>query len=218
MKNIVIIGAGGHAKVVVDIFLKRKKILKENINIVGFLDDSYSDDRQKYIFNIPILGKIDLIEKGLLKKKYEYIIGIGNNKVREIIFNKYKNIKYCTAVHPNAIIGEYVEIGQGTVIMANVVVNPDTKIGKHCILNTSSVVEHDNYIDDFVHISPNATLCGEVKIKKGSWIGANAVIKNQKKIGKDVIVGAGTVIIKDIEDNCTAVGNPGKVIKINKEV
>lgn len=218
MKNIVIIGAGGHAKVIVDIFFKRKKILKENINIVGFLDDSYTDNCRKNIFNIPILGKIDLIEKKLLEKKYEYIIAIGNNRVRETIFNKYKTLNYCMAIHPNAIIGEYVEIGKGTVIMANTVVNSDTKIGRHCILNTSSIIEHDNYIDDFVHISPNATLCGEVKVEKRSWIGANAVIKNQKKIGKNVIVGAGTVVIEDIEDNCTVVGNPGKVIKINKEV
>lgn len=216
MKDIVIIGAGGHAKVVADIILKRKEVLKEELNIIGFLDDNFDKIEYREIFNIPILGSLDLIEE-FKNKDYEYIIAIGNNLIRRKLAKKYSKLNYYTAIHPTAVIGNMIIIEEGTVVMANVVINPCCKIGKHCILNTSCVIEHDNTIDNYVHISPNATLCGNVFINKYSWIGAGAVIIQNKNIGKKVIVGAGTVVIKDVEDNCIVIGNPGSICKISNE-
>ena len=214
MKNIVIIGAGGHAKVVADIILKRKEILKEDLTIIGFLDDNYENLKNKEIFNIPVLGKTDLIND-FESKDYEYIIAVGNNLVRKKISEKYSDLNYYTAIHPTAVIGNEVTIGEGTAVMANTVINPYSKIGKHCILNTSCIIEHDNTIKNYVHISPNAVLCGEVTIKENSWIGAGSSVKQEITVGKNIIIGAGTVVIRDIEDNCTAVGNPAKIIKKN---
>lgn len=214
MKDIVIIGAGGHAKVVADIILKRKEILKEELNIIGFLDDNYRNLNYKEIFNIPILGNTELI-KEFKNKNYEYVIAVGNNLVRKKIAEKYSGLNYYTVIHPTAVIGNTVKINVGTVVMANVVVNSYSQIGKHCILNTSCIVEHDNKIENYVHISPNTVLCGEVTIKENSWIGAGSSIKQTITIGENVIVGAGTVVIRDIEDNCTAVGNPARIIKKN---
>lgn len=211
MKDIVIIGAGGHAKVIADIILKREELLDEKINIIGFLDDGYKKLEYKDIFDIPILGDTTLIKD--LEKEYSYIIGIGNNEIREKISSKFMNLRYHTAIHPSAIIGKDVSIGEGTVVMANVVINSGTTIGKHCILNTGSILEHDNIIENCCHISPNSTLCGTVRVEKNTWIGAGSVIIQNKKIGENSVIGAGSVIIKDIPSNCVAVGNPVKIIK-----
>lgn len=214
MKNIVIIGSGGHAKVIADILLKRKEVLKEELDIIGFLDDNFQNLEYREIFNIPILGSLELIEE-FKNKDYEYIIAIGNNLIRKKIAEKYSKLIYYTAIHPTAVIGNMVTIEEGTVVMANAVINSYSKIGKHCILNTSCVIEHDNNIKNYVHISPNTTLCGGVVIKEKSWIGAGSNIKQGVSIGKNVIVGAGTVVIRDVENNVTAVGNPARIIKRN---
>ena len=158
MKDIVIIGAGGHAKVIADIILKRKELLNEKNNIVGFLDDGYKNLKYNKIFDIPILGDTSLIENLEKNKKYNYIIGIGSNEVRKKIYSKFPTLNYYTVIHPTAVIGLDVSIGKGTVVMSNVVVNSGTRIGDHCILNTGSIVEHDNIVENYCHLSPNSIL------------------------------------------------------------
>lgn len=213
MKKIIIIGSGGHAKVVADIILTREKDLNEDLKIIGFLDDNFKNLRYDNIFNIPILGDLNNIDNFSKNEDYFFIIAIGSNEVRKKISEKYKELNYYTAIHPKSIISREVEIGSGTVVMANVVINPNSTIGKHCILNTSSVIEHDNELGDYVHISPNATLCGGVSIDDNSWVGAGSVVRQQIHIGKDIIVGANSVVVKDIENSCIVAGNPAKKIK-----
>ena len=140
MKEIVIIGASGHAKVVADIIFARKKDLNEEIEIIAFLDDNYKKLKYKKIFGIPIIGDLNKIED-LYKKGYLFVIAIGNNHIRKKIFERYNKLKYYTVIHPKAIIAKEVLIGEGTVIMANVVINSYSVIGKQCILNTASVIE-----------------------------------------------------------------------------
>ncbi len=205
MKKIIIIGAGGHAKVIADIIIKRKKILKENIKIEAFLDDKYTKEEVIYQ-GIPLIGTIKNINT-LKKEDYYFIIAIGNNDIREKIANKYK-LKYYTAVHPDAILAEDVKLGKGSVIMANTVINSSSIIADHCIINTSSIIEHDSKIDDFVHISPNTALAGNVKVGRKSWIGMGSSIIQGINIGENVRIGAGSVVLNDIEDNVTAYGVP----------
>lgn len=212
MRNIVVIGAGGHAKVVADIILQRKKILKEDINIVCFLDDGYKHLAYKSIFGVPIKGGTDLVDS-FKNFNYEYIIAIGNNNIRKKMSEKYSNIKYYTAIHPTAVIGHEVDIKDGTVIMANAIVNAYSRIGVHCIINTGSIIEHDNIIGDYVHISPNATLCGEVKVGNCTWIGAGSKVKQGLSIGENSIVGLGSVVLQSINKNSIIVGIPAKSLK-----
>lgn len=214
MKRIIVIGAGGHAKVVIDIMLQRKKAFNDNLIIEGILDDSFIENEKKELFGIPIIGKINKILE--LSSDIYYVIAIGNNSIRRKISKDYKNLKYITLIHPKAIIAENVIIYEGTVVMAGVIINSYTKIGKHCIVNTGSIIEHDNIIGDCVHVSPNATLCGGISVEDISWIGAGATIMQNVKIGTDSIIGAGAIVVKNIPSNCTAVGNPAKPIKFKE--
>lgn len=215
MKKVIVIGSGGHAKVIIDIILQRNKILDDNLNIIGILDDKYNEDEKIEIFETPVIGKIDKMLE--LDEDVYYVIAIGNNSVRRKIAEKYSDKKFITLIHPKAIIGEKVNIEDGTVVMAGSIINSYTKIGKHCILNTGSIIEHDNIIENYVHISPNATLCGGVTVGEETWVGAGATIIQEKKIGKKIIVGAGTVIVKNLQDKIKVIGVPAKIIE-EKEI
>lgn len=204
-QKVVIIGAGGHAKVIADIIIKSRDCL------LGFLDDNISEGT-KIIKEYTILGKIenclDLYNKD---DTIQFIIAIGNNSIRKQIATKYK-IPYYTAIHPTATIGLEIKIGKGTVIMANACINSNTTIGKHCIINTGSIVEHDNIIENFVHLSPNVTLGGTVKIGEKAHIGIGATVKNNITIGANTTIGAGAVVVKDIIEKGTYIGIPAKMI------
>lgn len=203
-KDVIIIGAGGHAKVIADI------IYKSGDNLIGFLDDNLANKGKEIYLGKKVIGTTKDIE--IYNKNY-FIIGIGNNSIRKKINNE-NNLKLYTAIHPSAIIAEDVKIGTGSVIMAGVVINPGTVIGKNCIINTCSSLDHDNLLEDYVHISPGAHLAGTVTIKEGTWICTGAIVKNNITIGKNNIIGAGGVVIKDIiEENTTYVGVPAKRIK-----
>lgn len=199
-KEVIIIGAGGHGKVIADI------ILKSGDQIKGFLDDSFPD--RKSFIGYPILGKLNTL---VSTEKTEYIIAIGNADLREKIASKHKEIEWYTAIHPSAVISDIdVSIGTGTAIMANAVVNPGTHIGNHCIINSGSIVEHDNYINDYVHISVGAKLAGTVSIGTKTWVGIGAVINNNLSVCAGCMVGAGAVIVSDIKKPGTYIGVPAK--------
>lgn len=207
-KNVVIIGAGGHAKVIADIIQKSGDV------IFGLLDDNLEEgtiiDNNN---NLKVIG--DLNKRFTLPITHpdlEFVIAIGGNKRRKEIAEKnVPNMKYYTAIHPTANIGMDVSIGEGTVIMANACINSSAKVGKHCIINTGAIIEHDNKIEDYVHISPNATLCGTVTIGENTHIGAGAIIKNNIEIASDCIIGAGAVVVKNIKETGTYIGVPAKI-------
>lgn len=201
MRNLIIIGGGGHAKVIADIAIANK------YNILGFLDDNPNISK---LLGYSHLGGIDDAMRFVAKA--EFIIAIGNNTVRKTISQKF-DLKFATLIHPSAIVGSDVAIGEGSVIMPNTVINSSTKIGKHCIINTCASVDHDNSISDFTHISPNATLCGTVKIGENCHVGAGATIINNINIFSNCTIGAGAVVTSNIENSGTYVGVPAKKIR-----
>lgn len=203
-KKVIIFGASGHAKVIADI------IKKSNDELIGFLDDNIEIIGKSIFDGKIVLG--DTSEESV--KKYSdcyFIIGIGSNKVRKIISEKYQNLKWYTAIHPNSIIGYDVSINEGTAIMAGAIINTGTIVGKHCIINTSSSIDHDNTLENYVHISPGSHLAGTVKVGEGTWICAGVTVINNIIIGKNNIIGAGATVIRNIEDeNSTYIGVPVK--------
>lgn len=205
--EIVMIGQGGHSKVIQDIILSNKEY-----EIVGYLDDRYEDiTRVDNIYFGPISTAYEMIND---VNQIKFVIAIGNNKVRKKIAEKLSlpDNCYATLIHKTAVISPNAKIGNGTVVMPHAVINADTQIGNHSIINTGSIVEHDNILGDFVHISPHATLTGSIIIEEGVHIGAAATLIPSVKIGEWSVIGAGAVVINDIPPNCTAVGIPAKVI------
>lgn len=206
-KQVVIIGAGGHAKVIADI------IVKSGNRVYGFLDDNLeigatiANNEQ-----FKIIGKIEKINKLKENTNLEFVIAIGDNTVRKNIAENY-NVKYYTAIHPSSIIALDVSIEEGTVVMANTVINTSAKIGRHCIVNTGAIIEHDNIIENYVHVSPNATLSGTVKVGTMTHIGSGAAIKNNINICNNCIIGVGAVVVKDIKEPGVYVGVPARKTK-----
>ncbi len=202
MKNrLIIIGAGGHGKVIADI------ALKNGYTDIAFCDDHVSGDW----FGCPVLGKIKDIDNWN-DGETDFIIAIGNNATRKTISEAVK-VPWITLVHPSAQIGVGVEIGKGTVIMAGVILNADTKIGQHSIINSGAVIEHDNVIGDYVHVSPNASLGGTVSVGGETHIGIGAVVKNNIEISSKCTIGAGAVVVKDILRGGVYAGIPASPIQ-----
>jgi sugar O-acyltransferase (sialic acid O-acetyltransferase NeuD family) len=199
MKTIVIFGAGGHTKVIIDLINTL-----QDYEIVGIYDDS----KEGFFQNIPIIGKIHQINTNY----DEYIIGIGNNEIREKIYNQYQNLPWAVLIHPKSIVAKNAIVNKGTVIFAGAVIQTDVTIGKHCIINTNCNIDHECILSDFTSICPGSTICGNVQIGKLTFIGANSTIIQGITIGNKCLTGAGSVIIKNIENNKKVVGNPGRII------
>ncbi len=191
----ILYGASGHAKVVLDICLKNE------ISIQHILDDN---KEVKTLLGLPVLHQYS----NAIFKNNRMIISIGNNNIRKKIVERV-NAMYGMAIHPSSVIDKTVTIGEGTVVMANAVINSSSVIGEHCIINTSSSVDHDCFIGNFAHISPKATLCGGVHVGEGTHIGAGAIVLPNVKVGNWCIIGAGTVVLKDVDNHSKLVGNPG---------
>ncbi len=200
MNRLIIIGAGGHGKVIADNAFKN-----------GYTDINFADDNSKgECLGFPIIGTVSEIES-FDDGKTDFVIGIGNSKIRKIIAEKY-DVNWVTLIHPSAQIAMKVSIGKGTVVMAGAVVNVCATIGKHCIINTNAVVEHDNIIGDYVHISPGVALGGTVNIGSCSHIGLGADVINNITICDGCVIGAGAVVVKNIESSGTYVGVPMRKI------
>ncbi|WP_394186941.1 acetyltransferase [Metabacillus halosaccharovorans] len=202
----VLIGAGGHAKVITDILETNNYIIK------GFVDDHMNEGN---FLQYPLLGGIEVIPS--LIEKYpdlKFIISIGSNSIRKQLAVKLTKlgVTFGTVIHPSAVISSRAKIEQGTVVMPNVVINSNVSIGEHCIINSSAVVEHDCHIRDFVHLSPGVLLAGNVTVGEGTHIGIGVKSIQNLQIGSNTVVGAGSVIIKNIPDNVTVVGVPARNI------
>jgi acetyltransferase EpsM len=203
MSKICLFGASGHGKVVKDV------ATSTNIVVEAFIDDN---PKSEFLHEIPIVTSQEMATY----KANNFVISIGNNKIRKLISEKIKN-DFTTLIHKTAVISPTATIAEGTVVMNGTNINADTNIGKHVIINTAAVIEHDCNINNFVHISPNATVTGNVSIGEGSHIGAGAIIIPNITIGKWATIGAGAVIINDVPDYAVVVGNPGKIKKYNNE-
>ncbi len=196
MNRLIIVGAGGHGKVIAD------NAIRNGYTDICFIDDNVSGS----CLGFPIVGKCHDLEQ-FHDGKTDFIIGIGNNATRKQIAEQY-DVNWVPLVHPSAQIAIHVSIGKGTVIMAGAVVNVCASIGEHCIVNTCAIIEHDNVIEDYVHISPNVALGGTVHVGESTHIGIGAAASNNIDICGGCIIGAGALVTKDVKDKGTYIGVP----------
>ena len=207
MKTLMIIGAGGHGKVVADAASSMK-----HWNEIVFVDKRHPD--LSTTGHWPVNYNDDGLET-LDKKTYDFIVAIGDNNIRHKLHSslKERGFNIVNVIHPTAEISEYAELGVGNVILVHAVINVDVKLGDACIINTTATVDHDCIIDDGVHISPGVNLSGQVEVGERSWIGIGASVIQQVKIGAGVTVGAGSVVLSNVKDNITIAGAPARIIK-----
>ena len=202
--RIFLYGASGHAKVICEILEAQHR------NPYGLVDDN---PNLTSLLEYPVYHTF---EQAAVTEHDQFIISIGNNRIRKAIAAKLGTAIFTNAIHPAAVISPRSSVGSGTVVMPNVSLNAHSNIGNHVILNTNCSIDHDCLLEDYVHISPNAALAGNVQVGEGTQIGIGACVMQNIRIGKWVTIGAGAVIIRDVPDFAVVVGNPGRIIKMNQ--
>jgi UDP-N-acetylbacillosamine N-acetyltransferase len=208
--RIVILGGGGHGKVVADL------VRACGHQVVGFVDrDASKLGREVEPGGARVLyTEDDFFETLEEERDFDAVaLAVGDNTARlRLYFELMGQVEMPPLIHPGAVVSPSADLGEATVAMAGVVVNAAAAVGRGVILNTACVVEHDCVVGDGAHVSPNATLAGTVSVGERAWIGAGAVVINNRTVGPDAIVGAGAVVIGDIDAGVTAVGTPAAAV------
>lgn len=207
--QIVIIGAGGHGKVVLDIL--RAAGLHEP---VGFVD-SFANRAGTTFAGLPIFGTANVLPKLRQQNIRGAIVAIGDCRARQkySVLLREQGFELVNAIHPTASISPTAHLGHNVVIAALAAVCTEAKIGDSVILNTSSVADHECEIGEAAHICPGAHLAGRVRVGAGAWIGLGANVIQCMSIGEHAMVGAGAVVVRDVPAYATVVGVPARVIK-----
>jgi sugar O-acyltransferase (sialic acid O-acetyltransferase NeuD family) len=196
--NLIVHGAGGHARVVVDCSIA------QGHHVVTICDPNCEGE----LYGIPIFADYTTPDF----QDASAIIAIGDNAVRKNVASKVTHA-FANVIHPSAVCSPYASMGLGNAILHSAVIQAESVVGNHVIINTGAQVDHDCMIGDFVHLAPGVILCGNVVIGEGTFMGAGSIVIPGKKVGAWSIIGAGSVVIDNIPDNVVAVGNPARVIK-----
>ena len=205
-KSIIIIGAGGHAKVIIE-------ILKScNIKIAYCIGQENDGET---CLGIPVLKGDQNLEKLFNNGFKKIFVAIGSNNLRAKITKRIKEIGFeiINAISPYSIISKSVSLGTGIAIMPGAIINAACNISDNSIINTGTTIDHDCNIGLGSHIGPQCALAGNVTIGEGAFLGIGTKVIPGILIGTNSILGAGSVVIKNIKSNCTAVGVPAKTIR-----
>ena len=200
--EVVVIGAGGHAVVVVS------TLQEAGMNVVASLDDAASRHGDE-ILGVRVVGSTDVRQfDGALA-----LVAIGDNAIRHRVVDRLGNrFEWMSVVHPRAYVHPSVRIGVGTVVFAGAVVQPQTRLGEHVIINTGAAVDHDCEIGSFAHIAPGSHLAGQVGVGDGVLLGIGSSAAPGVRIGSWATIGAGATVIKDLPGDAVAVGTPARVM------
>lgn len=201
-RAIVVIGAGGHGRMILDCLDGR--------DIAGILDAGLAPGTM--IGKVAVIGDDRRLDDPGFINTHAFIVGLGDNALRQRIARKISEAGgvFAQAVHRSAIIGSRVVIGAGTVMGAGAIVNCDSIIGSHAIVNTGAQIDHDCHIGDGCHICPGTVIAGTVRIGSWSMLGAGTTVINNISIGENTVIGAGAVVVRDIPAGARAYGNPAR--------
>ena len=207
-KTLLILGAGGHGRVVADCALASGLWTE-----VFFLDDRYPD--LVSVNDWKIIGKVSDCPD-FLSSYPEMALGVGVSydslRLEWIQLMSQAGATFPPVIHPSAVVSQYASVGDGSVVFAGAVLNVNASVGKGCIINTNAMIDHDCSIGDGSHISPAACLAGNVVVGDLCWVGMGANILQGVDIGRQSIIGAGAVVLKSIPAGSKAYGVPAKLV------
>lgn len=203
-QSVYILGAGGHAKVVID------ALLANNMEITGILDGRREVGSR--VLDVPIVGDDQYLE-GISPFDVCLVNGVGANpqvsrRQRLFISMKNRGFQFCSITHPTAIIAKEVQMMEGCQVMAGVVLQAGAVLERNVVINSRASVDHDCLVSAHAFVGPGVVLCGDVVVGKSAFIGAGSVVLPGVKIGKSAIIGAGAVVTKNVLSQSIMVGNP----------
>jgi sugar O-acyltransferase (sialic acid O-acetyltransferase NeuD family) len=210
-ESIFVVGAAGHAKVIIDIIERQ-----EAWRIAGLIDTYKAPGTE--VMDYEVLGPEDRLPDFVAQYRVtRAIVAIGDNRIRRRMAQRIRTIApqmtFITAIHPSAHIGREVQIGEGVAIMAGATVNSGTVIGEFCFVNTNASVDHDNILEPFSCVQPNAATGGNVRLGAASVLAMGVNVIQGINIGADTIVGAGATVLSDIPGGVIAYGTPCRVVR-----
>jgi UDP-perosamine 4-acetyltransferase len=202
--GVVIIGGGGHAKVVIE------SLRAAGETVAAIVD---ADPTPREVLGVPVVGD-DLALQGLREQGLSKLfVAVGENRLRETLGRKARELGFAlvNAIHPSAILSASARLGDGVAVMAGAVVNADSHVGDLAIINTGAVVDHDGRLGVSCHVGPASALAGGVSIGDRAFLGVGVRVIPGVTIGADTIVGAGGVVVRNLPDAVLAIGAPAKI-------
>lgn len=216
LQKVVILGAGGFAREVLDVF-EACNGLAPAWDVLGFVVEPGYAEAGTIVNGKPVLGGFDW----LVEHVGEVLVtcGVGAPEHRRRLIEKARSLgcRFCNIVHPSVIASRWVTLGNGVVIAAGCILTNNIRVGDHAHLNLDCTIGHDATIGDFATLSPGVHVSGNVVIGEGAYLGTGANLIEKVRIGDWSVVGAGSAIVSDVPANSTTVGVPGKVIKRRPE-
>jgi UDP-perosamine 4-acetyltransferase len=205
MEKLIILGAGGHARSVMDILLQNN-----DFEIIGCIDPSSSE-----VLDQPVIGNDNDLEALYLRGIKKIFVAIGDNHLRDRLFKKVESIGFqpINVISRHAMISPRANLGKGICIMAGAVINVNTVIEDNTIINTHCSIDHDCDIGRSAHIAPGVALSGTVKIGTGVQVGTGASVIDGITIGDWAFIGGGAAVVSDIPEGVLAYGVPARIIR-----
>lgn len=206
-RSVIVLGAGGHARVVAD------ALLASGRKVLGFLDQD-RNKHSKTLLGLPVIGGDEVLAT-LSTEEVELANGIGSAGVMQARKNVYLDARRCgfaftTVLHPSAIVAPSAHLCAGAQVFARAVIQPLATIGENSIVNTGAIIEHDAVIGSHVHVSPGSLVAGEVRVGDCVHVGIGAVIIQRVCIGNEALIAAGAVVVDDVPDGMRVMGVPAK--------
>lgn len=204
-RGVIVIGAGGHAKVCIE-------LLRAAGHDVSYCIGSTGSGAP--CLDVPVLGGDDHLARLREEGWEDAFVALGSNGLRQRLAALATGLGFrlVNAISPRAVISPTAKIGHGVAVMAGAVINADSVVGHLAIINTLASVDHDGHLGEAVHIAPHCGLAGNVSVGERSFLGVGCKVIPEISIGSDVLVGAGSVIIRNIESNSRIVGVPAKAL------
>lgn len=202
MVRVVVVGSGGHAKVVI------ATAQAAGMQITAVVDDDPARWGQR-VLGVEIVGPTPAV---LYDSEQTAVLAIGSNRGRQRRALGAR-CRFATVIHPGAIVHASARLGAGTVVFAGVVIQPDATLGEHVVVNTGASIDHDCAVGDFVHVAPGARLAGNVKLDEGVLLGVGAIAIPNVRVGAWTTVGAGAAVVDDLPADIVAAGVPARPLR-----